>query len=285
MLQFEKCWLCSSERVKNMYEVNNFTIAKCEDCSLCFVRDIVDDEYLKNFYAQMPKQGEHRVYFEKSNEKNLQYAHALVADKIKKHFNFQSDLNILDLGCSNGSFLEQFPNWNIYGIELEETTGKIAQNKHKNIFIGDMKDASFEQNFFDCITINDALDHSNDPNFVVKHCYSLLKPNGIIVIKVHNINCLLAKLTGKRFYAIAPPGHLTYFSLKTLKFLLKKHDFEFLSYFYNMQKLRFDTAIMRASTTFPFLNPFQRIAEKTFIGKIPIYKNFHDIITVIGIKK
>ena len=206
------------------------------------------------------------------------------ADKIKKYFKFQDDLNILDLGCSNGSFLEQFPKWNVYGIELEETTGRIAQSKHKNIFIGNMKDATFDREFFDCITINDALDHSNDPHFVIELCHSLLKPGGIVVIKVHNIDCLLATLTGKRFYAICPPGHLVYFNLKTLKLLLKKHQFEYLSHFYNTQKLRFDNAVMRAAASFPFLYPMQKIAESTFLGNIPIYKNFHDIITIIGVK-
>jgi len=147
-----------------------------------------------------------------------------------------------------------------------------------------MKDADFERNFFDCITINDALDHSNDPDFVMGRCHSLLKPNGIIVIKVHNISCLLAKLTGKRFYAILPPLHLTYFNLKTLKMLLAKHHFDFVNYFFNSQKLRFDNAILRTAATFPFLNRIERIVAKTFLGKIPIYKNFHDIITIIGLK-
>jgi 2-polyprenyl-3-methyl-5-hydroxy-6-metoxy-1,4-benzoquinol methylase len=271
--------------MKELYMVNNFTIVKCKNCTLHFVRDIINDEYLKNFYAQMPTKNEHRVYFEKSNEKNLQYAHATVAKKIKKHFNFQNNLNILDLGCSNGSFLEQFSNWNVYGIELEETTGKIAQSKHKNIFIGDMKDANFGQNFFDCITINDALDHSNNPNFVIEHCYSLLKSNGIIVIKVHNINCLLAKLTGKKFYAICPPAHLTYFNLKTLCLLLEKNNFKFNGYFYNAQKLRLDTMFLRASMTFPWLKSIEKILNRTIFGAIPFYKNFHDIITVIGVKK
>jgi len=267
--QFEACWLCEGRHVKDLYAVNGFTIAKCTNCSLCFVRDIVDDEYLKEVYARMATQIGHRVYVEKSNEKNLQYAHAAVANKIKTYFKFQDNLNILDLGCSNGSFLEQFPNWNVYGIELEKTTGRIAQSKHKNIFIGNMKDSIFEKEFFDCITINDALDHSNDPDFVVEHCHSLLKTDGIIVLKVHNIDCLLARLTGKKFYAVIPPIHLSYFNLKTLKILLKKHNFGYLNHFYNTQKLRLDNATMRAAASLPLLYPLQKIAENTFLGASP----------------
>lgn len=287
MPKMNDCWLCNGGggNIIDLYQVNGFTISKCKNCSLHFVRDIVSDEYLSNFYAQIPFHEEYTAYFDRGNEKNLHYAHASVAKRIKNYFKLQSKLNILDLGCSSGLFLDHFPEWNVYGIELEETTGKIAQSKHKNIFIGDMKDANFEKNFFDCVTINDALDHSNEPDFVVGLCSSLLKPGGIIVIKVHNINCLLAKLTGKRFYAISPPSHLSYFSLETLELLLKKHNFELTEFFYNTQKLRLDTAFSHASITFSWLKPIEKLLRKTPFGAIPIYKNFHDIITVMGAKK
>jgi len=105
------------------------------------------------------------------------------------------------------------------------------------------------------------------------------------VIKVHNISCLLAKISGNKFYAIIPPGHLTYFNLKTLRMLLEKNNFEYTDHFYNTHKLRLDTAIMRASTTFPFLEPVSQKLSKSILGNIPFYKNYHDLITVMGIKK
>lgn len=224
-----------------------------------------------------------------ANKKNLYYAYKAVATRIKKYFNSlpteDTQLKLLDLGCATGAFFDFFPDWDVYGIELREIAGKIAQEKYKNIFIGDMKDADFEDSFFDCITIQDALDHSNDPLYVVNHCYKLLKENGIIVIKVHNINCLLAKLTGRKFYAIIPPGHLTYFNLSTLKRLLSISGFEYMNYYYNTQKLRLDNAFKRASTMFPFLAPVCQTLSKSFLGSIPFYKNYHDIITITGIKR
>jgi ubiquinone/menaquinone biosynthesis C-methylase UbiE len=193
-------------------------------------------------------------------------------------------LRILDLGCSTGTFLDLFPDWDVYGVEFRESTGRIAKQKHPNVFIGDMKRVNFEKNYFDCITILDALDHSNDPYEVVKQCHRLLKSQGLIVIKVHNINCLLAKISGNKFYAMLPPAHLTYFNLKTLRMLLEQNNFEYAGYFYNSQKLGFATAIMHASVTFPFLEPVSKKLGKSIFGNIPFYKNYHDIITVMGIK-
>jgi 2-polyprenyl-3-methyl-5-hydroxy-6-metoxy-1,4-benzoquinol methylase len=282
------CRLCGGYNIFDLGKVNGFTLSKCKDCSLVFIRELVDDEYLAKFYTltpeQVDKQKTRSVYLDASNETNLKYAYKKVADRVKFHFGNRTNLRILDLGCSNGSFLDLFPSWDVYGVELEVTAGKIAKQKHPNVFIGDIKHANFEKEYFDCVTIQDALDHSNDPYTVIKQCRGLLKLGGLIVIKVHNINCLLAKASGLKFYAIIPPAHLTYFNLGTLKMLLQKNNFKYTDHFYNTQKLRLDTAVMRASTTFPFLNTVHKKLEKSIFGNIPFYKNYHDIITVMGTK-
>jgi len=286
MEKYEKCWLCGGE-VTDLYKVNDFTVTKCTNCTLHFIREIVSDEYLKKYYTVTPEKMQEialQVYHDSGNEKNLKYAYKRIADTIKKHFNSGNNLRLLDLGCSRGVFFEFFPAWDVYGVELEETAGKIAKAKYKNVFIGDMKEANFQNNFFDCIVIQDALDHSNNPMDVVRQCYGLLKENGLLLIKVHNIDCLLAKISKSKFYAIIPPDHLTYFNLKTLKLLLANNGFKYINHFFNTQKLRLDTAIMRASTTIPFLVPISKVLSKTFLKNIPFYKNYHDLITVIGIK-
>jgi len=290
----DKCWLCGSTQIRDLYQVNGFTLTRCGECSLRFIRELADDAYLKELYTFMPGQenGEKReylkIYLDPANETNLKYSFRILAGKVRrrfKPFGGEVPLKLLDLGCSIGALLDFFPDWDVYGIEIEETMGNIAKQKHKNIVIGNMKDADFDDNFFDCITILDALDHTNDPVHVVKNSCRQLKQNGMIAIKVHNINCLLAKLTGKRFYAIQPPAHLTYFSLKTLKQLLAACGFEYAGHFYDTQKMPLETAVMRASETFPFLTPVYKALSKTPLGSLPVYKNFHDIITIFGIKQ
>lgn len=60
---------------------------------------------------------------------------------------------------------------------------------------------------------------------VLAKCHRALKPGGLIVIKVHNISCLYAKLTGPNFYALIPPSHLFYYNRQTLDLALGKAGF------------------------------------------------------------
>ena len=186
----------------------------------------------------------------------------------------------------NGAFFNFFPDWETYGVELDPIQVEIAKTRCTHIFQGDLKTVSFPSNNFDYITIQDALDHSNNPVETVRHCYNLLKPGGVLAIKVHNISCLLSKICGSHFYAIIPPDHLFYFNLKTLQLLLNKNGFKFHSYYYNTQKLKFSTSILRVYKGKPtgIGNYMYNIIQKHPFLNFSIYKNFHDLITVFGIK-
>ena len=193
---------------------------------------------------------------------------------------------LLDLGCANGAFFNFFPDWETYGVELDPIQVEIAKTRCTHIFQGDLKTVSFPSNNFDYITIQDALDHSNNPVETVRHCYNLLKPGGVLAIKVHNISSLLSKICASHFYAIIPPDHLFYFNLKTLQLLLNKNGFKFHSYYYNTQKLKFSTSILRVYKGKPtgIGNYMYNIIQKHPFLNFSIYKNFHDLITVFGIK-
>jgi len=250
------------------------------------------DDFLKEYYTVTNQNADVKtVYHDEDNVKNLNYAYETSANRIKEMLKLNPPIHdtgaprLLDLGCSLGRFFDFFPDWDVYGVEIEEVAGNIAKSKHENVFVGDMKDADFEKNFFDCVNMQDSLDHSNDPIAVVKHSYEFLKEGGFIVIKVHNINCLLAKVSGKRFYAIVPPEHLTYFNLKTLKLLLSANGFEYVNHYYDTQKLSLRTILMRISVTFPFFTPIYKAVSKSALGSMTLRKNFHDIITVIARKK
>ena len=51
---------------------------------------------------------------------------------------------------------------------------------------------------------------------------SVASNSGLIIIKVHNISCLYARLSGPKFSALLPPFHMSYFNKKSLRVALSK---------------------------------------------------------------
>ena len=281
------CPLCGGAELEDRYDIRGFTLARCAACTLLFVKNRCDDAYLSRYYRQAASAvGHERVYVADANKRFLDFAYSRLARRIKKILG-PGPRRLLDLGCSAGGFFDHFPGWDLYGVELSERDGRSAREKYPNVFIGDMRAAPFERGFFDCVVLQDSLDHSNDPLGVVRHVHGLLKPGGLIVIKVHNVSCWLAKLSGRRFYAFLPPGHLFYFDLATLKRLLDACGFSYGRHYFNTHKLQTGIAFMRMSQDDPdswFYKISMKLASSP-LGRIPVYKNLHDLITVFGVKR
>lgn len=276
------CPLCGSKLLKDRFDVRGYTISECKSCTVVFVRNILTPEFLRDFYQKQ----EGNCFYEEDNKDCINYYSLKVKLEIEKLKPEKG--RILDIGCSSGMFLEQMEGWERHGVEVSDEYGKKARTLlGDNIFIGTFEAYPVKKDYFDVITLQDVCDHFIDPAANLLKCKEMLKPGGLIIIKVHNISCLFAKVCGKRFYAIEPPVHLFYFNERSLNLVLNKTGFRFL-------KKRFIGHLMKLKTVFFRLSrvdkktPAYKIysfLDKISMGNIKLNKNLHDIITVFAVKK
>jgi len=109
----------------------------------------------------------------------------------------------------------------------------------------------------------------------------------LIVVKVHNISCLLSRLTKKNFYAICPPGHLFYFNDKTLRIAMEKAGFRAVDTRFIGNKISLKTIPYRLAhgNKDSIFHKVFTLLDRTRLGDISFRKNLFDIITVLGIKE
>jgi 2-polyprenyl-3-methyl-5-hydroxy-6-metoxy-1,4-benzoquinol methylase len=100
---------------------------------------------------------------------------------------------ILDVGMGEGNFLhslkENRPEIETWGIELEEHSYNQAKNKVDKSFEGTVEDnlANLPDNYFDCITFNDVLEHLISPESILKKIKTKLSPSGQLIASIPNI--------------------------------------------------------------------------------------------------
>ena len=98
-----------------------------------------------------------------------------------------SSMSILDIGCGNGKFydfLKKHYDCEYYGIDLSENQIKNCKEKYnQNIFeCADMH--SFRSNKkYDVCYLIESIGYSNNIQVLIENIYSLLKPNGQVIIK------------------------------------------------------------------------------------------------------
>lgn len=255
-------------------------ISECLDCSVLFVKEVLAENLLENY-----QKSRQEFVYENDNQESLDYYYSKIKLEIEKIKPVRGA--ILDVGCSSGFFLNQMEGWEKHGVEISEKFGAMAKKKIGDaIYIGSFEDYFFQKNYFDVITLQDVFDHFINPRKNLRKCYDMLKPGGLLIIKVHNSSCLYAKITGENFYAIIPPIHLFYFNEKSLRYVLNKIGFKFLKLKFIGYMLQLKTIFYRLSKDGDRLAWYKlyRLFENNIFSKIKIYKNFHDIITIFATK-
>lgn len=138
----------------------------------------------------------------------------------------------LDIGCDIGLLLEVMRDdgfEELHGLEPVAVARERALLRVPSAKISDAfhEDVAFEQNSFDMITLIHVVDHLVHPNAILDRVLTDLRPGGVCVAVVHDIQSPLARLTGERF-PVFNYFHHYFFSKRTFHALFAERGFEVL---------------------------------------------------------
>lgn len=139
----------------------------------------------------------------------------------KRHewFPYRPGGKLLDVGCGGGVFLERMRDfgWNVCGLELaEDIARRVEQRTGITIHVGTLPHTDLAPQSFDAVTMWHVLEHVPDPRGLLKCAAELLRPNGLLVIEVPNIESGTFEQFGNNWYGLELPRHFQHFSPKSL---------------------------------------------------------------------
>jgi len=113
---------------------------------------------------------------------------------LKRFYPDFKNKKILELGCGKGEFLLEChkENLDVVGVDINPNYIEISKEKIKksgfepHIILTKGEKLPFKDNSFDFINCVEVLEHTNDPEQVLKECFRMLKNNGQIYITIHN---------------------------------------------------------------------------------------------------
>lgn len=165
-------------------------------------------------------------------DKEYQENENLFRNIFKKRYNLiskytKSPKTVLDIGCSNGIFLDLYKNLETWGVEPSEVGYRIKDVRHR-IIHEFFEKAKLPQNYFDLIIMNHTLEHVKDAEIVLTKIYRLLKKDGILFIDVPNAGGLGAKIMGDRWPYKLPKEHSYQFTRALLSKMIEDSGFKVL---------------------------------------------------------
>lgn len=228
------CPLCDKDEYEEIYrERGSLGIVRCRNCNLIYINPRLTDP--------------EKIYWGDA-ERYFQEAKLIFEGKMLHHRdkNYLEDLELihrykpcgkfLDVGTNMGFFLrcaKRWGGWNLYGVEPSLSLSDIARKYFGlNIKTSLLEDAGFKSKFFDVVTMTDVFEHIAAPSKILEEIRRILKPDGVLFIKVPNglfnlFKFRMAKLMKKlKNYDIFDSyEHVVHYSGNTLKKMLEKYGF------------------------------------------------------------
>lgn len=171
----------------------HYRIVRCLNCGLIYSSPILESEKIEELYSKSKQSYDSEINFIKST-----YAYYL--KKLKPYLSKKEKL--LEVGCGSGFFLEaakEFGFKEVYGIEPSaHAVSKAQTDVKKNIINACFDTRYFERKSFDLICCFQMLDHLISPDKFLSDCRTLLKPNGIMYIIMHNMDAITIRIMGKK---------------------------------------------------------------------------------------
>lgn len=139
---------------------------------------------------------------------------------------------ILEIGCGTGAlgaaYKQRNPNSEYVGVELNPTVAQVAANRLDHAIAANVENRNdpnlqFPRDHFDCLVYGDVLEHLVDPWAVLQHHVSWLKPGGVVVASIPNIQhwtILRDLFHGDWEYqdeGLLDRTHLRFFTLSTMR--------------------------------------------------------------------
>lgn len=233
------CPLCATNNCNEIYrERKALGIVQCLSCGLLYVNPRLKEPE-KIYWGDADK------YFEE--------ARLIFEGKVKHHrdSNYISDLkliyrykpygNLLDIGTNVGFFLRNAKNsrWTLYGVEPSSSLSEMARKYFDlDVKTAFLEEASFQNNFFDVVTMTDVFEHISEPGKLLSEIYRILKPDGILFIKVPNglfnlFKLYCVRITGrlKNYDIFDSYEHVVHYSQETIRLMLEKSGFKVIKFF------------------------------------------------------
>jgi len=214
------CLVCGGTGARQRFVQRGYAVWHCTDCGLEFV-------------APTPSPSELAEYYDRSYAVPLERYAAAGKRNLARITELEHWCpgrgRLLELGASYGHSLAlaRERGWDVVGVELSPTASEYAQTHFGlNVFNCDLADVPLAEGSLDAAIGWHVLEHVRNPRDQLLRLAALLKPGGVLGLRVPNIASFGARVAGQWWPWMCPPAHLWFFSSTTLPRLLQACGFE-----------------------------------------------------------
>ena len=230
------CPLCGNRGTVHFKKCVDFAVSKeqyelvqCPECGVIFTLDTPDsdssDTYSKLqqelYRADHPKRLFDRIYY------NMRFVTIRRRIKLVESLTRLRSGRLLNYGAKSGYFSSRMADrgWNVTSLEQyhEHRVFSLEMFHHRMMDLPELD--NLPVGTFDMVTLWHTFEHHPNPSELADKMYSLLKPNGLLLIACPNTDSLDAQHYGEYWAAWDVPRHRWHFNPTSLMEFCRRHRF------------------------------------------------------------
>jgi SAM-dependent methyltransferase len=142
---------------------------------------------------------------------------------------FHGEGRLLDFGCGAGWYAHRMRQrgWKVSGIDFSRyAASQVQQRLGIPVLVGSLPHPEVKPESFDVITMGSVLEHVHHPRQVIDAAARALRPQGLLVVVVPNLDSWGFRYFGRDWFPLDLPRHLLHFTPITLRRLVEAHGLE-----------------------------------------------------------
>ena len=196
-----------------------WNLSKCKNCTHVFANPCPSPEFIQSLYEEIQDPD----YQEEARGRSKNFSRILKSlEKIHPERGI-----LFDVGAATGILLDlsRDRGWKAEGIEPSAWAVDVARERYNlEIQKGVLEETEIKEAHYTAVTMVDFIEHIPHPLDAASIAQKILMPGGTLSLVTPDINSMAAKIFRQKWWHFRP-GHLGYFSKKSLHHLLHRTGF------------------------------------------------------------
>ncbi|MBC8427202.1 MAG: class I SAM-dependent methyltransferase [Deltaproteobacteria bacterium] len=211
-----RCTACRDSQSIVVLLKESLSLRKCLKCGTVFLGGY-SDEFVQELYDYYDK------YANLGKEDVFDPITTTRCQELLSWFSrFGTGREVLDVGCGLGQFVDvaNRSGWIAEGLELSREAVNFARRQGLAVRNMDFLSGEIRPKSYDLVTLFEVIEHVPNPAEFLQRAGEVVRPGGLVYLTTPNFASLDRFVAGKD-WKIIHPEHLTYFTPRTLKALVK----------------------------------------------------------------
>lgn len=231
------CTRCGATQATVLYDLEDylyqvpghFASQRCDQCGLIYLSPRPVPQALARYYPDSYAPYRPAIQDERSALMRFMRRRRIAARRRFVERFASAPGRLLDIGASTGIFLDEMRShgWQVAGIELNEQAAAYARDRFGlDVVCAELSQTGLPAERYSLITLWDVLEHTYDPQAVLRQVWDRLAPGGVVAMTFPAWESLDRRLFGRTWIGYDAPRHLHIFTRPVIEAMLDEAGFQ-----------------------------------------------------------